>query len=263
MSSDLDTVDERRRRLREDYVASVGEWDDSLDGLLELDPDFFAAYAGLAAAPWRDGGHLEPKVKELILLAVDAAATHLHEPGIRLHIRRALQHGATRAELLEVLQLASTLGIHSVTVGVPVLLTCAGRSGRDPATPLSARQEELKREFEEKRGYWNPFWDGVLDLSPEFFAAYLEYSSRPWTSGVLEPKVKELVYTAFDASATHMYVPGLTQHIRNALGYGATVGEIMEVLELAATLGIHTFAVTTPILTEELERASAGGDRET
>jgi len=245
----------RARRLREEYVSSIGGWDDSLDGLLELDPDFFAAYVGFAAAPWRDGGHLEPKVKELVLLAVDAAATHLHEPGIRLHIRRALEHGATEAELLEVLQLTSTMGIHSVTVGVPVLLECAGGSGRDPETPLTPRQEQLKRDFEEKRGYWNAFWDGVLDLDPEFFAAYLEFSSHPWEHGVLEPKVKELIYTAFDASATHMYVPGLTQHIQNAHGYGATRGEVMEVLELAAPLGIHTHAVTMPILAEELERA--------
>ena len=245
----------RREELERRYVAACGRWDDSLAGLLELDPDFFEAYVGFAAAPWRNGGHLEPKVKELVLLAVDAAATHLHEPGIRLHIRRALEHGATEAELLEVLQLTSTMGIHSVTVGVPVLLECAGGSGRDPGAPLTARQEELKRAFEEKRGYWNAFWDGVLDLDPEFFAAYLDFSSHPWEHGVLEPKMKELIYTAFDASATHMYIPGLTQHIVNALGYGATRGEVMEVLELAAPLGIHTHAVTMPILGEELERA--------
>ena len=249
----------RPEDLRERYVAQVGTWDESLDGLLELDPEFFAVYAGLAAAPWREGGHLEPKIKELIMLAVDAAATHLHEPGIRLHIRRALDYGATEAELLEVLELTSTMGIHSVTVGVPVLLECAGGSGRDPSTPLTARQEELKLEFQQKRGYWNAFWDGVLDLDPEFFSAYVAFSAHPWTHGILEPKVKELVYTAFDASATHMYIPGLTQHIENALGYGATRGEIMEVLELAATIGIHTFAVTMPILAEELERARAAG----
>lgn len=241
--------------LRRHYVEACGRWDESLDALLELDPDFFAAYVGFAAAPWRDGGHLEPKVKELVLLAVDAAATHLHVPGIRLHIRRALEYGATEAELLEVLQLTSTMGIHSVTVGVPVLLECAGGSGRDPNTPLTTRQEELKRAFEEQRGYWNAFWDGVLDLDPEFFASYLEFSSHPWKYGVLEPKVKELIYTAFDASATHMYIPGLTQHIVNALGYGASRGEVMEVLELAASLGIHTHAVTMPILADELERA--------
>jgi len=247
--------DERRDELKARYVAACGTWDESLEGLLELDPGFFEAYVGFAAAPWRDGGHLEPKVKELVLLAVDAAATHLHEPGIRLHIRRALEHGASEAELLEVLQLTATMGIHSVTVGVPVLTEAAGGTGRDPATPLTPRQQEIKSAFEANRGYWNAFWDGVLDLHPEFFAAYVEFSSYPWEHGVLEPKVKELIYTAFDASATHMYIPGLRQHIENALGYGATRGEIMEVFALAAPLGIHTHAVTLPILAEELARA--------
>ena len=60
---------------------------------------------------------------------------------------------------------------------------------------------------------------------------------------MLEPKVKELIYTAFDASATHMYVPGLRQHIENALGYGATPAEVMEVFELASTIGIHGYLV--------------------
>ena len=248
---------ERAQRLRDEYVASIGEWDESLESLLELDPAYFEAYLGLAAAPWRREGHLEPRVKQLVLLAVDAAATHLYEPGVRLHIRRALEHGATREELLEVLQLTSTMGIHSITVGVPVLLECADETAREPAAPRTARQEELKREFEEKRGYWHPFWDGVLDLDPAFFAAYIELSSHPWEHGVLEPKVKELIYTAFDASATHMYIPGLTQHIRNALGHGATLGEVLEVLELASTLGIHTHAVALPILAEELARREA------
>ena len=65
---------------------------------------------------------------------------------------------------------------------------------------------------------------------------------------MLEPKVKELIYTAFDASATHMYVPGLRQHIENALAYGATPAEVMEVFELASAIGIHACAVGLPIL---------------
>jgi alkylhydroperoxidase/carboxymuconolactone decarboxylase family protein YurZ len=66
--------------------------------------------------------------------------------------------------------------------------------------------------------------------------------------------VKELVYTAFDASATHLYVPGLRQHVKNALAHGATPGEIMEVFELASTIGIQACAVALPILADELER---------
>jgi alkylhydroperoxidase/carboxymuconolactone decarboxylase family protein YurZ len=123
-----------------------------------------------------------------------------------------------------------------------------------PPTPSGGgeRRRALQAEFEAKRGYWHPFWDDVLALDPDFFEAYTQFSSVPWTSGVLEPKVKELIYTAFDVSATHLYEPGLRQHIRNALGYGATREEIMEVIELASVIGIHSAAVGVPILLEEL-----------
>jgi alkylhydroperoxidase/carboxymuconolactone decarboxylase family protein YurZ len=248
---------ERQRQLREEFVAARGYWDSSVESLLELDPDFFEAYLHLSAVPWRNGS-LEPKVKELIHVALDGAATHLYEPGLRQHIRLALEHGATREELLEVLQLTSTLGIHSCTVGVPLLLELLDEQGRAGPTPLTERQQRLKADFEANRGYWHDFWDGLLELDADFFEAYLEFSSLPWKQGVLEPKVKELIYTAFDVSATHLYVPGLRQHLENALALGATAGEIMEVFELASGLGIHTCALGVPILVEELERASEG-----
>ena len=55
--------------------------------------------------------------------------------------------------------------------------------------------------------------------------------------------MRELIYTAFDASATHMFEPGLRQHIRNALALGATREELMEVLELASGIGVQAFGV--------------------
>jgi alkylhydroperoxidase/carboxymuconolactone decarboxylase family protein YurZ len=203
--------------------------------------------------PWKQGP-LEPKVKELVYIAIDAAATHLYVPGIRQHMRLALQHGATADEIMEVLELTATLGIHACTVGVPILVEELEEAGRPVSRELSARQEEIKAEFAKKRGYWNPFWDELLCLDPEFFAAYTQFSSVPWESGTLEPKVKELIYTAFDVSATHLYVPGLRQHIRNALAYGATREEVLEVIELASVIGIHSCTVGVPILVEELAR---------
>ncbi|MFF5987103.1 MULTISPECIES: carboxymuconolactone decarboxylase family protein [Prauserella] len=118
---------------------------------------------------------------------------------------------------------------------------------------LTERQRELREQFLSERGYWNQFWEGLLSLDPEFFEAYLNFSAVPWRKGVLEPKVRELIYTAIDASTTHLYEPGLRQHIRNALGYGATKEEIMEVLELTSVLGIHTCTLGVPVLMEELE----------
>ncbi|MGP3937157.1 carboxymuconolactone decarboxylase family protein [Nonomuraea sp. KM88] len=66
---------------------------------------------------------------------------------------------------------------------------------------------------------------------------------------MLEPKVKELV---FDASATHLYEPGLKLHVRNALGHGATAEEITEVLAIVSVVGIHAVTEAAAILQEEL-----------
>ena len=236
-------------RLRRTARARRNGMSDPWQALREADPEFLARFAELADVP-RRSATLEPKVKELVCLAVNAAATHMYEPGIREHAHRAIELGATREELLEVLELTSTLGIHASTVGVPLLLEALGER---EAPPLDERRAALKADFEAKRGYWHEFWDGLLELDPDFFEAYVGFSAHPWEHGVLEPKVKELIYTAFDASATHMYVPGLRQHIENALGYGATPAEVMEVFELASTLGIHGYLAALPIVLEELE----------
>jgi alkylhydroperoxidase/carboxymuconolactone decarboxylase family protein YurZ len=221
----------------------------ALEALREADPEFFTRFEELAGVPQRSTA-LEPKVKELVCLAVNAAVTHMYAPGIRAHARRAIDLGATREELLEVLQVTSTIGIHASTVGVPLLIEAMG--DREVAPP-DERRAVLKADFEAKRGYWHEFWDGLLELDPDFFEAYLGFSAHPWEHGVLEPKVKELIYTAFDVSATHLYVPGLRQHIENALGFGATPAEVMEVFELASAIGIQGYLVALPIVLEELE----------
>jgi alkylhydroperoxidase/carboxymuconolactone decarboxylase family protein YurZ len=90
----------------------------------------------------------------------------------------------------------------------------------------------------------------MLDLDPELFAAYTDFSAYPWQHGTLEPKIKEFIYIAFDATATHLYEKGLKLHIENALGYGATAQEILEVMEIASVLGIHAVTSAAPILAE-------------
>lgn len=127
--------------------------------------------------------------------------------------------------------------------------------------PPAERQRQLRERFVDERGYWNPFWDSLLDLDPDFFEGYLAFSGAPWRSGPLDPKVKELIYIAVDSSTTHLYEPGLRQHIRNALAHGATKDEIMEVLELTSAIGIHTCLLGVPILVDELAKTSKPGDQ--
>ena len=86
---------------------------------------------------------------------------------------------------------------------------------------LDERSRLLKEAFIENRGYWSPLWQQVLELSPDFFEAYTAFSSVPWKTGPLEPKVKEFVYIAVNIATTHLYVTGARTHVANALKFGA------------------------------------------
>ncbi|KAI0858290.1 Metallo-hydrolase/oxidoreductase [Xylaria cubensis] len=272
LAHDVETMakEEEQKRLKQEFDTKLGKdaFHAGWESLLDVDPAFFSASVSLASVP-RSKCHLSRKEQAFISLAVDCAATHLYAPGIREHVASAVREGASKDEILEVIELSSTLGIHACNIGVPLLVEVLKEEGKyldDITKPFDETQKNLQREFTAKRGYWHTFWEDFLRLDPEFFAGYLEFSSLPWVKsvegtveqgkGALEPKMKELVYCAFDAASTHLYVPGLKLHMRNALGYGATPQEIVEVLELATLLSLHTAHVAAPII-EELCRASA------
>ena len=247
-----------QQQIRDEFIKVRGTWGPVWETMLQLDPEFMRAYLGFSAVPWRKN-HLDAKTKEFIYIAVDAAATHLYVPGIRQHIRAALKAGATQQEIMEVLQLTSTLGIHAMNIGVPILVEVLVEKGlRTGAAELTDYQKQLKEEFTKTRGYWHAFWDEMLELDPELFAAYTEFSSVAWRTGTLPPKVKEFIYIAFDTAATHLYVKGLKLHIENAIGYGATPQEILEIMEIASVIGIHAVTTAAPILAEEVALAQAG-----
>ena len=127
-------------------------------------------------------------------------------------------------------------------------------------TDLSPKQQALKDEFITNRGYWSDFWQDVLELDANFFSAYTDFSSVPAKNGHLDPKVREFIYIAIDASTTHLYLRGLDLHMKNALALGASRDEIMEVLELTSVLGIHTCTLGVPILMEELRDMGRGDE---
>lgn len=247
-----------QEQIKAEFIRVRGAWGDTWERILELDPPFVRAYLNFSAVPWRSG-MLPAKIKEFIYIAADASATHMFGPGVRQHVHAALGLGATPEEVMEVLELTSTVGIHAANVGAPLLLQMLAETGRElPASELSARQSQLKADFVANRGYWHESWDALLELDPNLFEAYLEFSSVPWQTGPIEPKYKELVYAAFDAAATHLYVPGLKLHMRNALDLGATTAEIMEVLEIVSVIGIHAALLGAPILAEEMRGVATG-----
>jgi alkylhydroperoxidase/carboxymuconolactone decarboxylase family protein YurZ len=108
-------------------------------------------------------------------------------------------------------------------------------------------------------GNWNPAWDSLAALDAQWMEKFLGMATHPIRKGILESKTFELIAIAVDASCTHMYAPGVRRHIRKALEVGATVEEILAVLQLTSILGIHSMALGAPILIEEAQKLAADG----
>lgn len=103
-----------------DQLRAAGEWNPNWQPFYELDPAWTEAFVAMGLKPML-AGVLDPKVIEFIAIAVDASCTHLYAPGVRRHIRKALELGATKEEITAVLQCVSVLGIHTMSLGAPIL----------------------------------------------------------------------------------------------------------------------------------------------
>ena len=106
-------------------------------------------------------------------------------------------------------------------------------------------------------GQWNEAWDPFFELDPVWTDEFMAVGMGIYGSGVMTPKLIELLSIALDASFTHMYAPGVRRHIRAALKLGATREEIMEVLKLCVVQGVQSCNLGVPILAEEIARHSA------
>ena len=98
-----------------------GNWNPDWEPFAKLDPAWTEKVIAMAIAP-AVAGMLDAKTIELVRIALDASCTHMYAPGVRRHIQRALKAGATKEEIVAVLQLATLQGLHSMCVAAPILL---------------------------------------------------------------------------------------------------------------------------------------------
>jgi hypothetical protein len=102
--------------------------------------------------------------KPLECLAVNAACTNLNPEGTRRYIRAALDAGASREEILTVLKMVSYLGIHTCSLGAPILLEEAKAADVQPkehskvVTPVCDKVRAS--------GGWNEAWTAIALAPP-------------------------------------------------------------------------------------------------
>ncbi|MCG3753969.1 carboxymuconolactone decarboxylase family protein [Amycolatopsis sp. Poz14] len=113
-------------RIKADFVARRGYWTNQREALAKHLPGYFAAYMRLSGSPW-EIGELDPLTRELLLVAVDSSVAHLYGPGTRVHVRNAIKLGATREQLLAVLEVVSTIGAEGYFLGMAAAQDESGR----------------------------------------------------------------------------------------------------------------------------------------
>jgi len=120
-AASVEATDSTDQDLMGRFEESGVPWCTAYEVMGRLDPGYAAAYLRLASVAWKHPA-LDARLKELVCVAINASATHLYQPALRLHVRRALAAGVSRQEIVEVLELVSVVGIHACITGVPILL---------------------------------------------------------------------------------------------------------------------------------------------
>jgi alkylhydroperoxidase/carboxymuconolactone decarboxylase family protein YurZ len=103
-----------------DTVRANGMFNPLWEKLYQWDPAYLEKFLAMGFGLWKDG-ILPPLWIEFLCIAGDAAITHLYGHGTRRHIQAALQLGASREQVLEVLKIVSLQGIEACELGVPML----------------------------------------------------------------------------------------------------------------------------------------------
>lgn len=225
------------RRSRE-ILRSLGdrEWVDRIDDL--------------EAATTR--AVLPEKTALLVQIAVHSTITGIAEEQVRVYVRRALAHHASREEIAAVFKLCAVIGIHSIAQAAPILAHQMERFGVSMASDarVPPRIETMRRD-----GSYNNKWDQVAAWDPVWLDTFLAVGYAEEARAILGDKTWELLCIAIDATVTHLYNPGTERHVEAALALGVRPEEILEVLKIVSIQGLRSIDAGMKILDEE-ERLS-------
>jgi alkylhydroperoxidase/carboxymuconolactone decarboxylase family protein YurZ len=245
----------RQQKLKDAYVKARGYWKAWTEGLLRINPDFldtYARYGGYAT----QNGPLSELMCEFIYIALDGSATHLFDSGLRMHMKMALERGATPQQIMEVLQLGVAQGLDGTTMGVNILveeLQAAGHRIAEFEEPLSDLQESLKARYQQRFGDWPLYCERMLRLDPGHFAVMLDLLTCGVPGPGLDVKSRTLIVLALNACFTELNPDGVRLQIRRALRLGIGRAEILQVLQMAAHIGIHACSIGVLSLVAAIE----------
>lgn len=249
-----------QQEAKQKFIEARGawKWSPMWDTILELDPSIVASYARYSSVPDKRN-YLDIRMRKFICIAIDSVTGCLNANGLKNHMKHALQLGIDVKEILEVLEITCMVGVTTHQMSVPILVEELGRRGICvPAMELDEGQKALKQAYMDKHsGWWSEEKENILKLDPEYFETFNDFEAGPWEHGPLSPKEKELIYLAVHAAPVTLHPEEVRRHIAGALAQGATIHEIVDVLHIVSTLGIHAVTMGVPILKQAMEEVAA------
>ena len=104
-------------------------------------------------------------------------------------------------------------------------------------------------------GTGSTWWDQLNALSPQTLERVSRQIAAARPTGALSPKIREFIYVGVDALVTHLYAQGLAVHAETAIKLGATPEELIEVLQIAASVCVPRWGAAAMAVYDELDSA--------
>lgn len=208
--------------------------------MLEASPSMLYHYARYAGHPAQTGP-LSARMVELIYIALDASSTHLFESGLTTHMKRALEVGATQADIFSVLHLLVVQGLPSVGLATDILAELTGEAEQQPIDEIrQARIEKISHLYALSLCALNR-------LDPAYVDVMLDFIEHGQPNNGLSPAECSIVQTALHACFTAFNPNTLRQIITTALAQDVTPAQLRQAIQLAGHLAVHGTALGTNV----------------
>lgn len=241
MSTPHDTPDLARAEIKAFFIAQRGYWRPWTETMLDVSPGFVQQYARYAGYPARTGP-LTERMVELIYVGLDASSSHLFESGLDTHMKRALEVGATQADIVDVLHLVAVQGVASVCQATDILAEF-----NDPAEAVAV-DAELSARIERLGAAHGLALTAMAQRDPGYAEVLLDFIEQGRPAAGLSAAERSLVQLALHACFT-AFNPGAVRHIiATALSQGLAHAELRQAIQLGAHLAVHGTALGANVL---------------
>lgn len=229
-------TDAARAQIKETFIAERGYWRPWTETMLQVCPAFVQHYARYAGYPARTGP-LTERMVELIYVALDASSSHLFEPGLHTHMKRALEVGATQADIFDVLHLVAVQGVASVCQATDILAEFTDLNA------MVSIDEALQTRIDRFGPAHALALTSIARLDPRYAETLLDFVEQGRPGDGLTPAERSLVQLALHACFTAFNPQAIRQIVATALSQDLTPAELLQAIQLGAHLAVHGTAL--------------------